>query len=135
MIGSTLSGKTTHSRRNYQDHEHISLADTNFNRKLEMNLIEGCLKLGKNIVVDDTNLTRKIRKPHIELARKYNSRVVGIYMNTPKDVLAHRRWIRPDNVDMIVINKMLKDLEIPDKREGFDELHVIVYGVTIHRIS
>lgn len=128
MIGSTLSGKTTHARKNFQDHEHISLADNSFNRKLEMNLIEGYLKRGKNIVVDDTNLTRKIRKPHIELARKYNSCVIGIYMNTPRDVLAHRRWVRSDNVEMIVINKMLKNLEIPDKNEGFDELHVIEPG-------
>lgn len=125
MIGSTLSGKTTLSKKNYPDHEYISLTDTNFNRKFEMNLIEECLKLRKNIVVDDTNLTRKIRKPHIELARRYNSRVIGIYMNTPRDVLADRRWIRPDNVDMIVINKMLKTLEIPDMNEGFDELSVI----------
>jgi hypothetical protein len=26
---------------------------------------------------------------------------------------------------MVVINKMLKQLEIPDKSEGFDELRVI----------
>lgn len=125
MIGSTLSGKTTYSRKRYPDHEYVSLTDIKFNRKLEMDLIEKCLKLEKNVLVDDTNLTRKIRKAHIELGRKYNSHVIGVYMNTPRDVLARRRWLRPDNVDMIVINKMLKNLEIPDKSEGFDELHVI----------
>lgn len=129
MIGSTLSGKTTYSRKNCQNHEFVSLTDLNSNRKDEMSLIEEHLKSGKNIVVDDTNLTRKIRKTHIDLARKYSAQVIGIYMDTPREVLARRRWIRPDNVDMIVINKMLKQLEIPQKDEGFDQLHVIRYHV------
>ena len=125
MLGCTLSGKTTYSRKNYKNHEFVSLTEINSNRKLEMSLIEEYLKSGKNIVVDDTNLTRKIRKMHIDLAESFGAKVTGIYMDTPRDVLARRRWIRPDNVDMIIINKMLKQLEIPDKNEGFDTLHAI----------
>lgn len=125
MIGVTLSGKTTHSRKNYPDHEYVSLTAVKSNRKLEMSLIEEYLKLGKSVVIDDTNLTRKIRQLHIDLARKYNAKIIGIHMKASRDLLARRRWKRSDIMDMAVINKMLKDLEIPEKNEGFDELYII----------
>lgn len=125
MIGSALSGKTTYCKGNLPNHEYVSLEQIRFKRKLELDLIEEYLRSGKNLVVDDTNLTRKIRKTHIDLAKKYDANVIGFYMKASRDLLARRRWKRPEIMDMVVINKMLKNLEIPDKNEGFDELYVI----------
>ncbi len=71
MIGSTLSGKSTYCKENLPNHERISLEQLHSKRNLELNLIEEHLKSGKNLVVDDTNLTRKIRKTHIDLAKRY----------------------------------------------------------------
>ncbi|MFB5612355.1 MAG: ATP-binding protein, partial [Nitrosarchaeum sp.] len=64
MIGVALSGKTTYIKANF-NHERISLSFFDNNRKKELEYIEECLKAGKSIVVDDTNLTNTIRKQHI----------------------------------------------------------------------
>ena len=123
MIGIALSGKTTYRKANFE-HEIVQLSNFENNRKKELDYIEECLKEGKNVVVDDTNLTRKIRKTHIDLANKYNAKVIGIFMNTSIGLIRQRRWRRDDHLPMVVINKQLRDLETPTKDEGFDMLSI-----------
>ena len=123
MIGIALSGKTTFRKANF-DHEVIQLSYFGNNRKKEIEYIEGCLKQGKNVVVDDTNLTRSIRKIHVDLAKKYDAQVIGIFMNTSAGIIEQRRTRRNEQFPMAVINKQLKDLETPNKDEGFDKLLV-----------
>ncbi len=123
MIGIALSGKTTYIEANF-DHEIIQLSYFNNNRKRESEYIEECLKKGKSVVIDDTNLTRQIRKSHIDLARKYNANVIGIFMNTSRGLIEHRRLRRRNPFPLTVINKQLRDLETPTKEEGFDKLIV-----------
>ncbi len=121
MIGIALSGKTTYRRANFE-HEVVQLSYFDNNRKKEMNHIEDCLKEGKSVVVDDTNLTQEIRKSHIDLAKKYNAQVIGIFMNTSRGLIEQRRQRRADQLPLAVINKQLRDLETPTKDEGFDKL-------------
>ena len=123
MIGIALSGKTTFRKANF-DHEVIQLSYFGNNRKKEIEYIEGCLKQGKNVVVDDTNLTRSIRKIHVDLAKKYDAQVIGIFMNTSAGIIEQRRTRRNKQFPIAVINKQLKDLETPNKDEGFDKLLV-----------
>ena len=124
MIGIVLSGKTTYRKGNFE-HEAIALSDFGNVRKKELEYAEVCLKEKKSMVVDDTNLTKKIRKLHIDLAKKYNSKIIGILMNTSIGLIKQRRRKRPDQMGMVVINKMLKELEAPQKDEGYDELKII----------
>jgi len=123
MIGIALSGKTTYRKSNFE-HEVVQLSYFNNNRKKELEYIEDCLKEGKSVVVDDTNLTQEIRKTHIDLAKKYNAQVIGIFMNTSRGLIDQRRMRRSDQLPMAVINKQLRDLETPTKDEGFDKLIV-----------
>ena len=123
MIGVALSGKTTYVETNF-DHEVIRLSYFENNRKKEFTYIEECLKKGKSIVVDDTNLTRDIRKQHIDLANKYNAKIVGIFMNTSIGLLHQRRMRRNKQFPLVAINRQLKELETPTKDEGFDVLVV-----------
>lgn len=123
MIGIALSGKTTYRKANFE-HEVIQLSYFGNNRKKELDYIEKCLKEGKSVVVDDTNLTRKIRKSHIDLAKKYCAQVTGIFMNTSVGLIEQRRWRRNEQFPMAVINKQIRDLETPTKDEGFDKLIV-----------
>lgn len=123
MIGVALSGKTTYIQANF-DHKCVALSFFDNNRKKEFEYIEECLKAGKSVVIDDTNLTRAIRKQHIDLAKKYNAKVLGIFMNTSTGWLHQRRLRRNNPFPLVVINKQLKDLETPTKDEGFDELFV-----------
>jgi len=123
MIGIALSGKTTYRKGNFE-HEVVQLSDFDNNRKKELDYIEECLKRGKNVVVDDTNLTEKIRKMHIDLAKKYPAKIIGIFMYASIGLIRQRRWRRNDQLPMVVINKQLKEFETPTKDEGFDELIV-----------
>ncbi|MFB5638070.1 MAG: AAA family ATPase [Nitrosarchaeum sp.] len=121
MIGVALSGKTTYIKANF-NHERISLSFFDNNRKKELEYIEECLKAGKSIVVDDTNLTSAIRKQHIDLAKKYNFKIRGIFMNTSRGLLEKRQRSRHDPFPLSVIYKQIKQLETPLIDEGFDEL-------------
>jgi len=124
MIGVVLSGKTTYRKGNFE-HEVVDLSMFGNIRKKELEYVEKCLKEGKNIVVDDTNLTKKIRKLHVDLAKKYDAKLIGIFMNTSIGLIKQRRWKRPDKMGMVVINKMLKEFEAPQKDEGFDDLKTV----------
>ena len=123
MIGIALSGKTTYRKTNF-DHEVIALSCFDNNRKKEMEYIEKYLKEEKDIVVDDTNLTREIKKQHIDLAKKYHAKIIGIFMNTSTGLLYQRRMRKHDPFPLVAINKQLKDLETPTRGEGFDMLVV-----------
>ena len=123
MIGVALSGRTTYVKANF-DHEEIRLYYFDNNRKKEMNYIEQCLKQGKSIVVDDTNLTKDIRKMHIDMAKKYNAKMIGVFMNTSIGLLHQRRMRRNEQFPLVAINRQLKEIETPTKDEGFDTLVV-----------
>lgn len=123
MIGIALSGKTTYRKANFE-HKVVQLSYFNNNRKKELEFIEDCLKEGKSVVVDDTNLTRGIRKAHIDLAKKYGAKIIGVFMNTSVGLLQQRRMRRRDQLDMVVINRQLRDLETPNSDEGFDKIIV-----------
>jgi len=123
MIGVALSGKTTYIKANF-DHERVALSFFDNNRKKELEYVKECLKAGKSVVIDDTNLTISIRKQHIDLAKKYNAKVRGILMNTSRGLLEKRQKSRHDTIPMTVIYKKLKQLETPVIDEGFDELIV-----------
>lgn len=123
MIGVALSGKTSYVKANF-DHERIFLSFFDNSRKKELEYIEECLAEGKNIVIDDTNLTAAIRKQHVDLAKKYNCKIRGIFMNTSAGILEKRQRSRRDPFPLAVIYKQIKQLETPLIEEGFDELVV-----------
>ncbi|MGD8300552.1 MAG: AAA family ATPase, partial [Nitrosopumilaceae archaeon] len=116
-----LSGKTSYIKANF-DHERIALSFFDNDRKKELKYIEEYLKEGKGVVIDDTNLTVAIRKQHIDLARKYNAKIRGIFMNTSRGLLEKRQRSRRDPFPLTVIYKQLRELETPMVDEGFDEL-------------
>ena len=123
MIGVALSGKTTYRKANF-NYEVIALSYFNNNRKKELEYIEKCLKDGRSIIVDDTNLTVSIRKQHIDLAKKFNAKVRGIFMNTSTALLEQRQKRRRDSIPLSVIYKQIKELEVPTMEEGFEGLIV-----------
>jgi len=123
MIGIALSGKTTYIKANFK-HERIALSHFDNDRKKELEYIEECLIKGKSVVIDDTNLTEAIRKQHIELGKKYNAKIRGIFMNTSQGILEKRQKSRRDPFPLSAIYKQLKQLETPLIGEGFDELIV-----------
>ena len=123
MVGVALSGKTTYVKSNF-DHERIALSYFDNDRKKELEYIGKCLSKGQNVVIDDTNLTEAIRKQHIDLARKHNAKVRGVFMNTSTQMLEKRQKSRRDPFPLSAIYRQIRQLERPVAEEGFDELIV-----------
>ena len=121
MIGVALSGKTTYRKANF-NHEVIALSYFNNSRKKEFEYIEKCLSEGKSVVIDDTNLTVDLRKQHITLAKKFNAKIRGIFMNTSTGILVQRQKRRRDSIPLSAIYKQIRELETPTLDEGFEQL-------------
>jgi predicted kinase len=79
------------------------------------------IKNKKNIILDQTNLSRKVRIEKLKLvSRDYEK--VCIFFMTPKDLLDRLRKRKGKEISESVIKKMKNDLEIPLKKEGWDRV-------------
>lgn len=76
----------------------------------------------KTFVFDATNISKWSRKGIIDIAKKYNARVVAIVMTTPLETCIKRNNARERVVPEDVIRRMYSNLEKPSKAEGFDEI-------------
>ncbi len=81
MVGIAGSGKTTLATLLFPSHRRISLDEIRHDRRREDEMVEESLRQGENIIIDDTNLERKIRARHICLARRHGAQVKAVFMN------------------------------------------------------
>lgn len=87
-------------------------------------LVEEALRMGRSIVIDNTNPTREDREPLIQLGHLYNANVIGYYFDaSTSECLARNRERSgkarvPDKVIYITSKKMT----LPTLEEGFDIL-------------
>ena len=149
MVGIQGSGKTTLTETAFPNHIHISLdkiekfpsakkcelskrytidglsdQPISEGRKIEYVLINNALRNGKNIVIDDTNITRQIRRRHIILAQKYHCTVNAIFfLNIQKAYEQNKNRKKP--LDKEILDRFHKDLELSHKSEGFEFIQVM----------
>ncbi|MCK4329406.1 ATP-binding protein [candidate division WOR-3 bacterium] len=104
-----------------------------FYRELEIDTSRKSLEHGHSLIVDDTNISRDIRKLFIELGNEYGGvQTVGIYFNLSSESCIERRVNDPllalrekycKKADWSSIIKKQTDLaEEPGLDEGFDVL-------------
>lgn len=121
LIGIAASGKTTWSKKYLPQHVRISLDDIkNHNRTLEDKMIISELEKGNNIVIDDTNLTANIRQRHIRIAKKYDAVINAICFCIDMQKAHKQNFNREKNIPHYVLDMHKKQLEMPNKEEGFD---------------
>jgi predicted kinase len=82
------------------------------------------LQAGESIVIDNTNWSRKARKPLIDAARSSGAQVGIIYWDLPVSVLLERNAGRDKKVPDDVVWKFYKDLETPASYE-YERLTII----------
>ena len=107
-------------------HTRISLDNIDkHNRNKQDRLVEQALAEGKNIVIDDTNLTKKIRSRHITLARRFGATINAVYFDLPMHKIQIQNKRRDTSLESHIIFHMKKQLEPPSYDEGFDFIQII----------
>lgn len=89
-------------------------------------MLKALLEQGIDIVIDETNVTKKSRSPILELAaQEFNYHTAAIVMKTDKETCKERA-IKTGQPDLIsVIERMANSYEEVTEDEGFDEIIVI----------
>lgn len=90
---------------------------------------ENTIKDGNDVLIDATNMHLKARKPWVEIAKKYNAKLIAYVFLVDRETLIKRNEKRGQsggrNVPVDVIDKMLNNYVAPSKNEGFDEVNFI----------
>ena len=87
-------------------------------RRMEHVMIGDALGAGRNVVVDDTNVTAEIRRRHVCHARRYGATVNAVFfVNVLRAYGRNER--RAGALKRTVLDGFLRELEPPDEGEGF----------------
>ena len=128
MVGSPCCGKTSFVKEYFPDYIRIN-QDTLKTKAKCLKTTENTLKeCSHNIIIDNTNPNKEVRKEYIDLATKYNYRVRIIVKETTKDLSDHLNVVRcrkegfdkrlPDIAFRIFWSKY----QVPTLEEGVKEI-------------
>lgn len=140
MVGVPGSGKSTYCRNHVQRGERyisrdtirfskVSLEEKYFSKEKEVfkefcKQINEALEKGINVYADATHISKKSRAKLIKNIKGYDS-LCAVVVNTPVETALIQNEHRKDTrryVPESIIRKMVAQLEIPTKEEGFDEI-------------
>ena len=143
MVGISGSGKTTLSRLAFPNHMHISLdalriiptpekidilerhkdmpccSGLSNERKRECVLLHKYLSEGRNVVIDDTNLTKDIRLRHTSTAQSYGGIIRAVYFTNTLQAFYYNRK-RMKSLDDYVLSEQREKMVAPTESEGFE---------------
>jgi predicted kinase len=86
-------------------------------------LLRKRIELGRPVTyMDATNLTRRDRRPFIELAREYGCEIEALYFDVPLDICKERNAGRGRVVPDHVLDLMAAKLIPPSIEEGFSRV-------------
>lgn len=137
MIGIPGCGKSTFQKNFLPYHERINLdsihgflaPSTGFNkkninlaRKIEEIIIKDRLSQGISVVVDNTNISRKVREKYFAFAQNYDVKMIAVAFTPDIGIAKKQNKQRERFVPEVVISKMAKDFEAPSHDEGFEQL-------------
>ena len=148
MVGIPGSGKSTLAGKLFSSHVHVSLdaikkwsyarqkktlemysgshsGAFSKGRKIEHVLMTEALEGGKNIVVDDTNLTRAIRRRHVELGRKHGATINVVFFQDIPRAYEQNRSRADDALEDWILDVKHKELEPPCQDEGFGYVRIM----------
>lgn len=126
ITGIPASGKSTLVRQRFGTYKRINL-DKVKSRSREENEILKALNNNENIVVDNTNTTKKARKRYLDFAKSFGVPIRSVYLRCPLDVALKRNESRKgkEQVPSFVVKFYNRKLEVPSLEEGFDSCETI----------
>ncbi len=92
--------------------------------RVTYSLIHYWLEKGQSVIVDATNLTRRVRQPLISIARRHGARARAVYFDVDLETALDRNRTRERQVPDDRIRDMAARMEPPQAEEGFDEVMV-----------
>ena len=125
FVGIPASGKTSFYNHYYKnDYKHINL-DTLKTRYQEDLAINEYLKNNNNIVIDNTNITKKERAKYINAGKENNYKIIGYYFKSSIHECIERNEKRENKIPRTAVANKFNNLELPSIEEGFDELYYV----------
>lgn len=89
-------------------------------------MLKYLMQQGVDIVIDETNTTKKRREPILKLAKKYGYySIANIVEGVWTDTCIARAKAEDDEVIIPVIERMAAQFELPKMEEGFDEIRMV----------
>ncbi len=137
LSGLPATGKDTWIKKNSQDFEVISLDEIREELKVSPTSNQGevarCAKerakvymrQKRSFIWNATNITKEMRARLIDLFIDYNANVEIVYIETPYKDLVNRNQLRAHEVPLNVIEKLIKNMEIPNLLEAHSVRYVI----------
>tara|TARA_B110000285_G_scaffold219568_1_gene270278 strand:- start:76 stop:1140 length:1065 start_codon:yes stop_codon:yes gene_type:complete len=125
MMGPQGSGKSTLSK-SLHEFTLISQDELKYKEKC-LKLMDKTLKEGGKVIVDNTNPTRNKRASYIDIAKKYDKKILLIVIDITKEqsmfLVNYRANInKTKKVPDVVIHVYYKNFETPIKEEGIDKI-------------
>ncbi|MCL2319566.1 MAG: hypothetical protein FWC45_05740, partial [Treponema sp.] len=92
-------------------------------------LLEYCKNTNLSFVVDNTNITKNIRKKYIQFAQSLKIPIIGYYFKTDieRSIKLNQKRTGKEFVPEIGILGTYKKLELPSIDEGFTQLYYVDY--------
>jgi predicted kinase len=89
--------------------------------------IEDALRENKEVIIDNTNVTREGRATIFRLAKRYDVPVIGYWFQIPIEECLKRNQARERVVPEYMIYNMQRMFDEPKLEEGFKEIKTIVF--------
>ena len=131
LVGLPGAGKSTFARARFPAHDYISKdafpPGARDKQARQDRALRAALGAGRPAIVDNTNVTVADRAAVIAIARDYDARVVGYFLDVPVREAIARNETRAGRakVPKVAIFTSAKRLVAPSLDEGFDELNRI----------
>ena len=129
LVGIPGSGKSTLARSKYPHHRRANL-DTLRSRTREDQEISSALMNGQDIIIDNTNTTKRSRRKYIEVAKALGLKVRAVYLKCPLDIGLAQNSKRNgrERVPDKVVTMYHRILQEPALEEGFDSIEIVEVG-------
>jgi bifunctional polynucleotide phosphatase/kinase len=122
MMGYPGSGKSTIAKNICKNENFIYIEGDVYKTSTKMiNASLQHISKKKSVVFDATHSSSKKRQEYVELGKKYNCKIVCIYVSTPLEVAYKRNKLRnyEKYVPKIAYSVYSKNYEEPSENEGF----------------
>ena len=130
IVGRSASGKSTLQERYFTPHGYTTVSrDTLGTQEKCLKATASALKSGKSVVIDNTNPSKEVRKPYVDLAKGTKVPVRCIYLDMPADLSSHLNYFRQNQskgtkrrVPAVGYRVFEKNFQLPEASEGFTEV-------------